>query len=179
MATVGKTLATRLVMAALSESETIRLKEWAAADEQKHGPYARAGECPYVLHDDNTFMKCVRPQAGHRCGGAPFNKNDARWHQANAPFFVVIASWSRMVIPDQQLSLLDEPRLEWDNTAAFFSRQSRNRSWWVEVYFCKHGRDFSISQSKDGKARRIDVKKIRHKPGCKVKTISEDYMICT
>ncbi|MCA9875451.1 MAG: hypothetical protein KC441_17390 [Anaerolineales bacterium] len=154
------------------------LKAWIIRDRAINGPYARMDECPYAPMVNGRLMKCVRPGVGHRCGDGFLTKQEYTQAKANAPFYAVYSSWSQMKIPPQQLSLIDPPRIEWDNSTSWFSRASRKRQWWSEIYFCKYGRDFAISLSKKQRARRIHVDVVRRKPGYKKQVITKPYMFC-
>ena len=155
-----------------------QIKAWMQAHQDKHGPFAAHDECPYVNPVNGRFMKCVRPDIGHRCGDGFIGTDAYKLAKAHAPFFAIYSTWASMFIPDQQLSLFDAPRIDYDNTAGSFGRAFRTRQWWAEVYFCKYGRDFAISLNKQLKARRVIVEIIRRKPGTKKKVVVKPYLFC-
>lgn len=162
----------------MSSLNADELKAWMVEHREQHGPFAAHDECPYVNPVNGRFMKCVRPDIGHRCGDGFISQDAYALAKAHAPFFAVYSTWARLVIPDQQLSLFDEPRIEYDNSAGSFSSSSRKRQWWAEIYFCKHGRDFAISLNKQLNARRVLVEVVRRKPGTKKKVIVKPYLFC-
>lgn len=154
------------------------LKAWMADHREKYGPFAARDECPYVTPVNGRFMKCVRPGIGHRCGDGFISEREYRVAKSHAPFYAVYSTWARIVVPDQQLSLFDPPRIEFDNRAGCFGRLSHKRQWWSEIYFCKHGRDFAIGLNKRMRARRIIVEVVRRQPGTKTKIVSRPYLFC-
>ncbi|MBE2222787.1 MAG: hypothetical protein IAF02_14675 [Anaerolineae bacterium] len=156
-----------------------QLATFMETQEQQHGPFAKHDECPYAPLVNGRCMKCVRPDVGHRCGDGFLQKKEMAWANAHAPYYIVNATWSRITIPAQQLPLFDAPRIEWDNSMSFFSRQSTKRQWWREIHFCKYGRDHSIRISKQEKARRIEVKRVRRRTGCQRAVVQEPYLICS
>ena len=162
----------------MSSLNADELKAWMVEHRERYGPFAAHDECPYVPPVNGRFMKCVRPDIGHRCGDGFISQDAYALAKAHAPFFAVYSTWARLVIPDQQLSLFDAPRVEYDNSAGSFSSSSRKRQWWAEIYFCKHGRDFAISLNKQLNARRVIVEVVRRKPGTKKKVVVKPYLFC-